>query len=137
MCILSWLIHFGDDLHLAAIEIQKVILLNDSSTSGMDLKDLFDQWLCKPGALQYSGSWQYHEKKKEVRIIIDQVQTGKSLFKMPVQIAIHTAQGKPIIKTLQVNEQKNEFATALDIIPQEIILDPNGWMLMDAKWVKK
>lgn len=105
--------------------------------SGMDLKDFFDQWLYKPGALQYNGSWQYNDKKKEIRIIIDQVQTDGSLFKMPVQIAIHTAQGKPIIKTLQVNEKKNEFTIPIDAAPLNIVLDPDSWVLMDAKWVKK
>jgi aminopeptidase N len=105
--------------------------------SGMDLKDFFDQWLYKPGTLQYNGSWQYNDKKKEIRIIIDQVQTDGSLFKMPVQIAIHTAQGKPVIKTLQVNEKKNEFTIPIDAAPLNIVLDPDSWVLMDAKWVKK
>lgn len=105
--------------------------------SGMDLKDFFDQWLYKPGALQYNGSWQYNDKKKEVKITIDQVQTDGNVFKMPLQIAIHTAQGKPIIKTLQVNEKKNEFTIPLDAAPLNIVLDTDSWVLMDAKWVKK
>jgi len=105
--------------------------------SGMDLKDFFEQWLYKPGALQYSGSWQYNDKKKEVKIMIDQVQTDGSLFKMPVQIEIHTAQGEPVIKTLPVNEKKNEFTIHLDAAPVNILLDPDKWILMEARWGKK
>jgi aminopeptidase N len=105
--------------------------------SGLDLNDFFDQWLYKPGALQYSGTWQYNDKKKEVRITIDQVQTDGSMFKMPVQVAVQTAKGKSLIHTLQVNEMKNEFTIPLDAAPLNIVLDPDGWVLMDAKWVKK
>ncbi len=105
--------------------------------SGMDLKVFFDQWLYKPGALQYSGTWEYNASKKEVKITLEQVQTDGSLFKMPVQIAVHTAKGKHSVHTLQVNEKKNDFIIPLDVAPVNIVLDPDGWVLMDAKWKKK
>lgn len=106
-------------------------------TSGMDLKDFFEQWLYKPGTLQYTGSWQYNNKKKEVKITLEQVQTDGSLFKMPVQVAIYSSAAKPVIKTLQVNEKQNEFTIPVDSEPDNIVLDPNHWVLMEAKWVKK
>jgi aminopeptidase N len=105
--------------------------------SGMDLKVFFDQWLYKAGSLKYNGSWQYDEKKKAIRITLDQVQTDGSLFKMPVQVAIYPANGKTFTTTLQVNEKKNEFSIPLDTAPINVILDPDGWILMDAKWAKK
>ncbi len=105
--------------------------------SGMDLKVFFDQWLYKAGAMKYNGSWQYDEKKKAIRITLDQVQTDGSLFKMPVQIAIYPSNGKKFTTTLQVNEKKNEFSIPLDTAPLNVILDPDGWILMDAKWAKK
>ncbi len=106
-------------------------------TSGMDLKDFFEQWLYKPGTLQYNGTWQYNNKKKEVRITLEQVQTDGSLFKMPVQVAFYSSTGKPVIKTLQVNEKQNEFTISIDSEPDNIVLDPNHWVLMEAKWGKK
>jgi aminopeptidase N len=105
--------------------------------SGMELTDFFEQWLYKPGALQINGSWQYNDKKKEVKITLDQVQTDGSVFKMPIQVAIHSATGKPVVKTLQVNERKNEFILPVDAAPQNIVLDPSNWVLMEAKWGKK
>jgi aminopeptidase N len=148
----SWILHMlrgvvGNDNFWKGIRSYYSKYINSNATtadfrremeeaSGMDLKDFFDQWLYKPGALLYSGSWQYNVKKKEVKIMLDQVQTDKSLFKMPVQIAIHSGQGT-IIKTLQVIERKNEFTISVDSLPEEIELDPNNWVLMDAKWVRK
>ena len=105
--------------------------------SGMDLKEFFEQWLYKPGALQYDGSWQYNEKTKEIKIRIDQVQTDGSEFKMPVQMAIYSGNSKPIIKTFQVNEKQNEFTIPLDSAPESIVFDPDNWVLMEAKWERK
>jgi len=105
--------------------------------SGMDLKEFFDQWLYKPGALQINGSWQYNDKKKEVKITLDQVQSDGSVFKMPIQIAIRSSNDKTVIKTLQVNEKRNEFTIPFDLAPVSIALDPNNWVLMEAKWGKK
>ncbi len=105
--------------------------------SGMDLKNFFEQWLYKPGALKLIGSWQYNDKKKEVRITLNQVQTDGSLFKMPVQVAIYPANGKTFTTTFQVNDKKNEFSIPLDTAPRNVLLDPDKWLLMDAKWEKK
>lgn len=105
--------------------------------SGMDLKEFFDQWLYKPGALQHNGTWQYNEKTKEIEIRIDQVQTDGSLFKMPVQVAIYSSTAKPVIKTLQVNEKQNEFTIPFDKAPESIVFDPDNWVLVESKWGKK
>lgn len=106
-------------------------------TSGMDLKFFFDQWLYQSGALKYNGSWKYDEKKKELRITLDQVQTDGSLYKMPVQVAVYPTTGNPFIKPLQANEKQNEFIIPLDTAPRNVLLDPDKWLLMDAKWEKK
>jgi aminopeptidase N len=105
--------------------------------SGKSLTDFFDQWLYKPGALQLNGSWQYDAKNKEINIVLDQVQTDGSLFKMPLQIAVISQDGKQVIHTLQLNEKQNKFTVPAETAPDKIILDPNQWVLMDAKWVKK
>jgi aminopeptidase N len=105
--------------------------------SGMDLKNFFEQWLYKPGALKYNGSWQYNGKKKEVKITLEQTQIDGSIFKMPVQIAFHNANGTPVIKTLEVNELKNEFIIPVDTEPENIMLDPNNWVLMESAWIKR
>ena len=105
--------------------------------SGMDLKEFFEQWLYKPGTLQYQGSWQYNETTKEIKIRIDQVQADGSWFKMPVQVAIYSlTTKKPMIKTLQVNQKQNEFTIPFEADPESIVFDPDNWVLMDVKWSK-
>ncbi len=106
--------------------------------SGMDLKDFFEQWLYKPGTLKFNGTWQYNDKKKEVNIVLDQVQTDGSIFKMPVEVALYKAKDiKPVINTIQVNEKSNVISIPVDFVPEKVQLDPNYWLLMESTFIKK
>ena len=106
--------------------------------SGLDLNDFFQQWLYKPGALKYNGTWEYDSRKKEVKIRIDQVQTDGSFFKMPLEVAIYGSKiQKPEIIRVQLNEKSNVFAFPVAIEPQNIVLDPNFLVLMEADFRKK
>ncbi|MEQ8364944.1 MAG: M1 family aminopeptidase [Cyclobacteriaceae bacterium] len=105
--------------------------------SGMDLNDFFQQWLYQPGALKYNGTWTYDNKKKEVNITLDQVQTDGSLFKMPMEVSIYLKDKQPITKVIQVNEKTNVFTIAVETEPEKIVLDPNNWVLMDVSFGRK
>ncbi|MCB0494456.1 MAG: M1 family peptidase, partial [Cyclobacteriaceae bacterium] len=100
--------------------------------SGRDLNDFFQQWLYQPGALKYKGTWAYDNKKKEVSIKLDQVQTDGSLFKMPLEVGIYLKDKQPMMKVIQVNEKTNVFTIAVETEPEEVVLDPNNWVLMDV-----
>ncbi len=102
--------------------------------SGLDLGQFFEQWLDKPGALVYEGDWKYDAKNQEVKITLNQVQKDGSLFKMPVEVALYFKDGKSQIESLTVNERINEFILKVDSEPQQIVLDPNNWVLMEASF---
>jgi len=105
--------------------------------SGKDLSVFFQQWLYKAGTLKYSGNWQYDSKGSQVRITLDQVQNDGSLFKMPLEIGIYFAgQDRPQIELVQVNERSNVFTINVDAEPENIILDPNTWLLMEVDFKK-
>jgi len=104
--------------------------------SGLDLRQFFEQWLYKSGALVYEGNWKYNAQNQEVKITLNQVQQDGSLFKMPLEVALHFKDGKTQIKLLTVNERNNEFTLKVDSEPEEIILDPTNWVLMDASFKK-
>ena len=106
--------------------------------SGLDLTDFFQQWLYKPGALKYKGTWEYDSSKKEVTIRIDQVQTDGSFFKMPMELGIYGPNDqKPEIKKMQINKKSNVFNFPVDTEPKNIVLDPNFLVLMQADFRKK
>ena len=105
--------------------------------SEVDLKDFFEQWLYKPGALKYKGTWQYDKKNSEIKITLDQVQKDGSFFKMPVEVVVYAQNKQILIKTLEVNEKSNVFTIPVDTEPDKVVLDPNSWVLMDADFTKK
>ena len=77
-------------------------------------------------------------KKKEVIIVLDQVQTDGSFFKMPLEVGVYGPEKKQqIVKKLQVDEKMNVFTFSLDFVPEKIILDPNSWVLMEADFKEK
>jgi aminopeptidase N len=106
--------------------------------SGLDLKDFFQQWLYRPGTLKFKGTWEYDLNKKEVKIILDQIQNDGSIFKIPLEVGIFGPQDKsPLIKTLQIDEKSNTFHIPVDFEPKNLALDPNFWVLMEAEFTKK
>jgi aminopeptidase N len=108
------------------------------AASGLDLTQFFDQWLYKPGALKLKGTWEYNPKRKEVDIILDQVQTDGSLFKMPLEIGIYgPKESSPLIRKVQVGTPSNTFKIPIDFEPESLVLDPNFWVLMEADFRKK
>jgi aminopeptidase N len=148
----SWILHMlrgvtGEDAFWKGIQSYYRKYYNGNATtrdfrremeeaSGKDLTVFFDQWLYKPGALKLNGSWQYDNKKKEVRITLDQV-PGDNLFAMPIQLAIHFTGKQPVMRTVEVNGKSNIFAIPVESVPEKILLDPNSWVLMESSFVKK
>ena len=105
--------------------------------SGKDLSNFFQQWLYKGGTLKYEGSWQFDSKESRVKIKLDQVQNDCSLFKMPLEIGIYfVGQNNPQVEIVQVNERSNVFIINVVAEPENIILDPNTWVLMEADFKK-
>ncbi|MBN3519231.1 M1 family metallopeptidase [Algoriphagus lutimaris] len=104
--------------------------------SGKDLEQFFGQWLYQPGALKVEGNWSYDKGKKLVKITLNQVQNDGSEFQMPIELAIKS-KDRTELKTIWIKELKNTIELPVEIAPEEIILDPNTWVLMDAKLEQK
>ncbi|MCW5515278.1 M1 family metallopeptidase [Muriicola sp. Z0-33] len=106
--------------------------------SGMNLEYFFTQWLYKGGALKYKGTWHYNSQKKEVTVLLDQVQTDGSFFKMPLELGIYGPDQKQHhIKKLQMDEKSKQYTFSLDFVPEKMVIDPNSWVLMDADFKEK
>lgn len=106
--------------------------------SGQDLETFFEQWLYKPGTLELNGSWSYDEKKKEVSLSIAQVQSDGSFFEMPIEVGLYfDGLSEPQIEKIQLNKKKNTYTIQVTAEPLDLQLDPNTWVLMNAKIERK
>ena len=101
--------------------------------SGRDLGWFFDEWLYKPGTLKVAGGWTYDARAKQVRITLDQVQTDGSVFRMPVEVAVYASkEAAPTIHRVEMIAKANAFRIDVPSEPDDVRLDPNLWVLMDA-----
>ncbi|MFZ1808852.1 MAG: M1 family metallopeptidase [Cyclobacteriaceae bacterium] len=99
--------------------------------SGKDLKQFFDQWLRIAGHPEIAASWSYDAKKKQVDLIVKQVQTTK--FTTPIEIGVKTDDGSMGIQTLQLAGKETKFSFSAEKRPLELILDPQTWLLFEGK----
>ena len=101
--------------------------------SGRELGWFFEQWLYRPGTLKLAGRWTYDAGAKQVRIALDQVQTDGSLFTMPLEVAVYSrGQPVPAIHQVEVKARANVFTIDAPSEPEDVRLDPDHWVLMDA-----
>ena len=106
--------------------------------SGQELGWFFEQWLYKPGTLKVNGTWTYDATARQVRISLDQMQTDGSLFTMPVQVGMYSkGQPAPAMERVQMSAKSNVFTIHAPTEPEDVRLDPNLWVLMDATFHKK
>lgn len=145
----SWLLHMlryrlGDELFRKCISSYygRFALKNASSkqfkdvveeVSGEDLDQFFEQWLHWPGMPKIEGSWK--AKNGKVKICLEQKQK-QGLYELPLEIYIDEKDTKPIISKVILTKKKQNFTFKLfdkNAEVKKVILDPNTWVLMDAK----
>jgi aminopeptidase N len=100
-------------------------------TSGKDLAWLFEQWLRRAGSPVVNGSWAYNPATKKIEIELSQTQAGE-LYRLPIEIGFGQRTEK-----IELRQKQQRFEIAADSEPASVALDPNTWVLMDAKFSKR
>ena len=99
--------------------------------SGVKLDWFFSQWLRRAGSPVVEGAWNYNAAAKCVEIDLTQTQSGNA-FRLPLEISVG---GK--IERIEMTGKTQRFTIASDKEPASVELDPNTWVLMDAKFAKR
>jgi aminopeptidase N len=107
-------------------------------TSGQDLKWFFDQWLTRVDAPVIDGGWSYDANAKKIIVDLAQTQPGQP-YRMPMEIGVTAdSAGAPVqIEKIEMTRTTQRFEIPADRAPRDVALDPNVWMLMEAKFVKR
>jgi aminopeptidase N len=96
--------------------------------SGVDLKWFFDQWLNRAGSPIVEGAWRYDAANKKIVVELAQKQEGEA-YRLPLEIGISDH-----IERIEMTQKAQRFEIATDKEPASVVLDPNTWILMDAKF---
>jgi aminopeptidase N len=121
------------DSNASSDDFRKVMEEN----SGADLAWFFQQWLKRPQSPVIEGGWRYNAEAKRIEIELTQTQTGDA-YRLPFEIGIMVdgAQGTRIEK-IEMKEKQRRFEIAADKEPSSVALDPNTWVLMEARFGKR
>ncbi len=135
----------GDSAFFAAIRSYYAMHVNGNattedlrrafeSTAGRDLGWFFEQWLYRPGhpILQVSHRWD--ATAREASILVEQVQPAEwPTFRMPLEIEVVTADGRPVRHRLEVGDRRTEVRVPAPSAPTAVRVDPDGWLLEEVR----
>lgn len=98
------------------------------SVSGMDLSTFFNQWYYNQGYPTYNLSW--YPTGNTINIMINQSQSDPSVsfFEMPVPVECKDATHDTMI-VLNHTFSGQTFSVDLGFIPDEVVFDPELWIL--------
>jgi aminopeptidase N len=99
--------------------------------AGTDLDWFFRQWLRRAGSPALEGGWKYNPSAKKVEIELAQTQTGEA-FRLPMEVNVG---GK--IERIDMTSKTQRFELPSENAPATVELDPNVWVLMDVKLVRR
>jgi aminopeptidase N len=102
--------------------------------SGADLGWFFEQWLYRAGSPVVEGGWKYDAATKKIEVELTQTQPGEA-FRLPLEVAVKSPQVR--IEKIEMTGKQQKFEIAADKEPASVELDPNTWMLMDAKFGRR
>jgi aminopeptidase N len=104
--------------------------------SGTDLDWFFRQWLTRAGSPVVEGHWEYDAAAKKVRVTLVQTQPGDP-YRIPMEVAITGRDGDVGIERIDLQTKSKTFAIASERRPTAVDLDPNLWVLMDARFKRR
>jgi aminopeptidase N len=104
-------------------------------TSGAGLGWFFDQWLARPGSPVVEGGWRYNAPAKRIEIELEQKQPGEA-YRLPLELGISEG-AAPRVAKIEMTGKTQRFEIASDKEPASVTLDPNTWVLMQARFEKR
>jgi aminopeptidase N len=105
--------------------------------AGADLSWFFSQRLKRAGSPVIEGGWRYDPAAKQLVLELAQTQPGEA-YRLPLEIGI-TIEGAPQLRLekIELAKKQQRFELAVDKEPKAVALDPNMWVLMEARFEKR
>jgi aminopeptidase N len=111
------------DSNASADDFRRVM----EEASGQDLGWFFAQWLHRAHSPAIDGTWTYNARTKKIEVDLTQTQPGEA-YRLPLEVG--TAK-------IEMTQKQQHFEIAADKAPDDVTLDPNTLVLMQAHFRKK
>lgn len=102
-------------------------------TSGKNLSQFFKQWVYEGNnvpKISYSMKVNTGTDSCNVTLKLWQIQDGYSDYDIPIQILLKSESGKSQLELVRLNSKQQEFKFKLDFEPEQVIPDPDNWLLV-------
>jgi len=80
------------------------------------------------------GGWKYDAATKAIVVDLAQTQPGDA-YRLPLEIGVKGQRMR--IEKIEMTAKEQKFQISADEAPFTVELDPNTWMLMDAKFARR
>ena len=98
---------------------------------GSTLDWFFEQWIYRAGHPVVEASWSWDEETGEVTMQVRQTQRQEP-FRMPLTLAFAIGDREQR-RRIELRDRSHVFRFDLDEAPGEVLLDPDSWLLMEAR----
>ena len=105
--------------------------------SGTDLDYFFDQWIYDEWYPMYYYNYTYENAANQLHIAINQVQGlmgYRDVFEMPLELKVLFTDGSDTLIEVYNNEKNAYYIINLDKEVDDIIIDPNDWILKSTQY---
>ena len=96
------------------------------------LRDFFEQWVYNTGIPRVQLDHSVRPKGSSFELLLQLRQEGvPEAFRVVAPVEIQTASGEPTMKMISTEGEVTELRLALKEWPLRVVLDPEGWLLLD------
>ena len=81
------------------------------------------------------GSWRYDPAARRIEIELIQTQAGAA-YRLPFELGVMDGAEMRIAK-VEMTGKRQQFQIVADKAPASVVLDPNTWVLMQARFEHK
>jgi aminopeptidase N len=116
------------DANASTADFERVM----EEVSGSDLRWFFQQWLYRAGSPAIETVWRYDAPTRKVELDASQTQPGEP-YRLPIEVSLTTGSAPPTIARIEMTARRQHFELDAPAEPSSVELDPNTWVLMQAK----
>ncbi|MFP5378297.1 MAG: M1 family metallopeptidase [Vicinamibacteria bacterium] len=100
--------------------------------SARDLDAFFSQWLTRAGVPRLEGRWRHDAARGQIVVSVRQTQEGAP-YALSLDVGLRMAGALvPRVERVSLDAREATFTFAADAAPDEVVLDPDTWLLFDA-----
>ena len=101
------------------------------SQSGKNLEWFFEQWIYRSGHPEVDVTWSWDDQSGEVSVRLEQTQR-QDPYRVPVTLAFVIGDQQHR-RQIELIEWSHEFRFKVDGAPEEVLVDPDAWLLMESR----